>query len=205
MNAITAASKLGDVTCLVVADKADSVASALTKAQHVKKILVAENEAFRGLVAGRYLLHHWSGGRGWDRQCRGRCIRGVFFAERVTPVVIAAQKQFNFTAILASATSFGKVTVLVFCRVGSYSYDDLFQSVMPRIAAKLNVAPVSDIIEIKEPDVFVRTMYAGNAVCKVKNVDPVKVLTVRPTAFEAAKLGSGSASKEDGKLVVLLV
>jgi len=149
LNAITAASKLGEVTCLVVADKADKIAADLAKTQHVKKILVAENEAFKGLLA-----------------------------ERVTPVVVAAQKQFNFTAIIASATSFGK-------------------GVIPRIAAKLNVAPVSDIIEIKEPDVYVRTMYAGNAVCKVKNVDPVKVLTVRPTAFEAAKKGDGSAAKED--------
>lgn len=62
------------------------------------------------------------------------------------------------------------------------------------------MAPVSDIIEIKEPDVYVRTMYAGNAVCKVKNVDPVKVLTVRPTAFEAAKKGDGSAAKENGMI-----
>jgi len=148
LNAITAASKLGDVTCLVVADKADKVADALTKTQHVKKVLVAENEAYKGMLT-----------------------------ERVAPAVIAAQKQFNFTAIVASATSFGK-------------------SVIPRIAAKLNVAPVSDIIEIKESDVFVRTMYAGNAVCKVKNMDPVKVLTVRPTAFEAAKTQGGSAAKE---------
>jgi len=99
-------------------------------------------------------------------------------AERIAPVVLAAQKQFNFTAIVASATSFGK-------------------SVMPRIAAKLNVAPVSDIIEIKEADVFVRTMYAGNAVCKVKNLDPVKVLTVRSTAFEAAKKSDKAPAKEN--------
>jgi len=150
LNAITAASKLGQVTCLVVAEKADGVVTALSKTEHVKKILVVENNAFKGLLA-----------------------------ERVAPVVIAAQKQFNFSAILAAATAFGK-------------------GVIPRIAAKLNVAPISDIIAVKDPQTFTRTMYAGNAVCSVKNGDPVKLITVRPTAFEAAKSGGGSAVKENG-------
>lgn len=54
LNAITAASKLGEVTCLVAAEKAEPIVSALAKTQHVKKILVAENQAFRGLLAGEY-------------------------------------------------------------------------------------------------------------------------------------------------------
>merc|ERR1711962_916931 len=56
---------------------------------------------------------------------------------------------------------------------------------------------VSDIIGIKDADTFVRTIYAGNAVMTLKSKDPVKVVTVRSTAFEAAAGTGGSASMED--------
>ena len=65
-----------------------------------------------------------------------------FLPEAVTPLVLEMQKQFNFTHIVAPATAFGK-------------------NVVPRIAAKLDVAPVSDIVGIKDPSTFVRTIYAG--------------------------------------------
>ncbi|MGO4410315.1 MULTISPECIES: electron transfer flavoprotein subunit alpha/FixB family protein [unclassified Brevundimonas] len=65
----------------------------------------------------------------------------------------------------------------------------------PRIAAKLDTAPISDIVEVVSADTFVRPIYAGNALETVQSVDAKKVITVRPTAFVAAGEG-GSASVE---------
>jgi electron transfer flavoprotein alpha subunit len=65
----------------------------------------------------------------------------------------------------------------------------------PRIAAKLDVAPISDIIEVVSPDTFVRPIYAGNALETIQSADAKKVITVRPTAFAAAADG-GSATVE---------
>ncbi|MBW8304942.1 MAG: FAD-binding protein [Brevundimonas sp.] len=66
---------------------------------------------------------------------------------------------------------------------------------MPRIAAKLDVAPISDIVEVVSNDTFVRPIYAGNALETIQTSDAKKVITVRPTAFDAAAEG-GSASVE---------
>lgn len=65
----------------------------------------------------------------------------------------------------------------------------------PRIAAKLDVAPISDIVEVLSADTFVRPIYAGNALETIQSADAKKVITVRPTAFAAAGEG-GSASVE---------
>lgn len=65
----------------------------------------------------------------------------------------------------------------------------------PRIAAKLDTAPISDIVEVVSADTFVRPIYAGNALETVQSADVKKVITVRPTAFAAAAEG-GSASVE---------
>ncbi len=64
---------------------------------------------------------------------------------------------------------------------------------LPRIAAALDVMQISEIVAVEAPDTFVRPIYAGNAMQTVKSSDAIKVITVRPTAFEAAKTG-GSAS-----------
>uniref|UniRef100_A0A665VNZ5 Electron transfer flavoprotein subunit alpha n=1 Tax=Echeneis naucrates TaxID=173247 RepID=A0A665VNZ5_ECHNA len=98
--------------------------------------------------------------------------------EELTPLVLSTQKQFNFTHICAGASAFGK-------------------NLLPRVAAKLDVAPVSDIIEIKSPDTFVRTIYAGNALSTVKCNEPIKIFTVRGTSFEAAATEGGSGTLED--------
>lgn len=100
-----------------------------------------------------------------------------YLSEPLTELVVAAQAQFSFSHILAGASALGK-------------------SLIPRVAAKLDVAPVSDITDIKSADTFVRTIYAGNAIQTVKVTEPVKVLTVRGTCFEAAECSGGSASEE---------
>lgn len=81
-------------------------------------------------------------------------------------------------------------------------YDALFapattmgKNVTPRIAAKLDVMQLSDVIGIEGQDIFVRPIYAGNAIMTVTSSDPKKVVTVRGTAFEAAGEG-GSAAVE---------
>jgi len=68
---------------------------------------------------------------------------------------------------------------------------------LPRVAAKLDVSPISDIIGIKDADTFVRTIYAGNAVMTLKSLDSVKIITVRSTAFAADEGTGGSSSIED--------
>ena len=67
------------------------------------------------------------------------------------------------------------------------------KNVAPRIAALLDVAQISDIITVEAPDTFVRPIYAGNALATVRSADPVKVITVRTTAFDAAGEGGSAA------------
>ncbi|MBI1905916.1 MAG: electron transfer flavoprotein subunit alpha/FixB family protein [Rhodocyclales bacterium] len=95
-------------------------------------------------------------------------------AENVAALVVAQAD--GYTHILAPATSFGKNT-------------------LPRVAALLDVAQISDIVAVESDDTFVRPIYAGNVLATVKSNDSVKVITVRTTAFEAAGEG-GSASVE---------
>jgi electron transfer flavoprotein alpha subunit len=66
----------------------------------------------------------------------------------------------------------------------------------PRVAAKLDVAQLSDITKVESADTFDRPIYAGNAVALVQSSDPVKVITVRTTGFDAAPATGGSAAVE---------
>lgn len=83
----------------------------------------------------------------------------------------------GFQHIIAPATVFGR-------------------NLLPRVAALLDVAQISDVVAIEAPDTFVRPIYAGNAMARVQSSDAVKVLTVRPTAFDAAPASGGSAPVE---------
>jgi electron transfer flavoprotein alpha subunit len=99
---------------------------------------------------------------------------GKQVAEAVTETVVALSG--GYDAVLIPATSAGK----------NYA---------PRIAAKLDVAPISEIIEVVDASTFVRPIYAGNALETVQSSDAKKIITVRATAFKAAGEG-GSASVE---------
>ena len=71
------------------------------------------------------------------------------------------------------------------------------RNILPRVAAKLDVMQVSDLIEVIDPKTFVRPIYAGNAILTLKSKDPVKIVTVRTTAFEPDESSGGSAAKDN--------
>ena len=101
---------------------------------------------------------------------------------------------------LASPTAENLTATALALLPGSYSHvvvaaTNFGKNVAPRIAAKLDVAQVSDVTGIESPDTFVRPIYAGNAFATVQSKDPVKILTVRTTAFDSAGAG-GSAPVE---------
>ena len=70
------------------------------------------------------------------------------------------------------------------------------KNVAPRVAAKLDVAQISDITKVVSPDTFERPIYAGNAIATVQSSDKVKVITVRTTGFDAAAATDGNAGVE---------
>ncbi|NDH33807.1 MAG: electron transfer flavoprotein subunit alpha/FixB family protein, partial [Betaproteobacteria bacterium] len=93
-------------------------------------------------------------------------------AENIAEQVLALAA--SYSHILAPATAFGK-------------------NLSPRIAARLDVAQISDITAVHSPDAFTRPIYAGNAIATVESMDPVKVITVRTTGFDAAAAASSPA------------
>jgi electron transfer flavoprotein alpha subunit len=70
------------------------------------------------------------------------------------------------------------------------------KNVLPRVAAKLDVAQLSDITKVVSPDTFERPIYAGNAIATVQSNDPIKVITVRTTGFDPVAAAGGSAALE---------
>ncbi|MCL1961050.1 MAG: FAD-binding protein [Desulfovibrionaceae bacterium] len=70
------------------------------------------------------------------------------------------------------------------------------KNVAPRVAAKLDVAQISDVTKVDSPDTFERPIYAGNAIAIVQSGDAVKVITARTTGFDAAAAAGGSAAVE---------
>jgi electron transfer flavoprotein alpha subunit len=96
-------------------------------------------------------------------------------AENVAAQVLAVAG--NYSHILFPATAAGK-------------------NVAPRVAAKLDVAQISEISKVDSPDTFERPIYAGNAIATVQSQDAAKVITVRTTGFDAAAATGGSAAVE---------
>ena len=96
-------------------------------------------------------------------------------AEPLTALIVTIAE--SYSHILAPASTFGK-------------------NVLPRVAALLDVAPIADIIGIESPDTFRRPIYAGNAIATVQCSEPLKVITVRSTNFDAAPTSNRAAPIE---------
>jgi len=100
---------------------------------------------------------------------------GHHLAENLASLIVEVAP--GYSHVLTSATTFGK-------------------NVMPRASALLDKAQISEIVEVKSPDTFVRPIYAGNALATVQSSDEIKMITVRTIKFEAAAAEGGSASVE---------
>lgn len=98
-----------------------------------------------------------------------------FLAEDFGNLVASMGDQYSY--ILAPATTFGK-------------------NFLPRVAAKLDVQQISDIISIESEDTFKRPIYAGSCIATVKSSDPIKIISVRTTAFDAANVTDAEVSIE---------
>ena len=96
-------------------------------------------------------------------------------AENLTSQVLSLAK--NYTHLLVAASANGK-------------------NIMPRIAALLDVAQISEITKVISPDTFERPIYAGNAIATIQSIDSIKAITVRSTGFEPALASGGQASIE---------
>ncbi|MCC6609632.1 MAG: electron transfer flavoprotein subunit alpha/FixB family protein [Burkholderiales bacterium] len=96
-------------------------------------------------------------------------------AENIAPLIVGLAKAYGH--VLAPASTFGK-------------------NVMPRVAASLDVQQISEITEVKSADTFVRPIYAGNALATVQSRDPIKVITVRSTGFDAVPAEGGAGAVE---------
>ena len=96
-------------------------------------------------------------------------------AEDIAPLIVELAPRYSH--ILAPATTGGK-------------------NIMPRVAALLDVAQISDIIGVESADTFLRPIYAGNVIATVQSSDSIKIITVRTTAFAGASLQGGSADIE---------
>ena len=103
-----------------------------------------------------------------------------FLAEDLGNLVVSVAEGFNY--ILAPATTFGK-------------------NFLPRVAAKLDVQQISDIISVEDPNTFKRPIYAGSCIATVKSSDSVKVITVRTTAFDASPMADSSVTVNSGSVV----
>ncbi|KAL1964412.1 hypothetical protein VTN77DRAFT_6970 [Rasamsonia byssochlamydoides] len=99
--------------------------------------------------------------------------------ENFAPLLVENIKNGGFTHVIAGHSAFGK-------------------NLLPRVAALLDVQQVSDITAIESEDTFVRPIYAGNAILTVQSEDPIKVITVRGTAFQGVETEGGSAEIVDG-------
>mmetsp|Transcript_21269 Transcript_21269/g.57238 ORF Transcript_21269/g.57238 Transcript_21269/m.57238 type:complete len:331 (+) Transcript_21269:56-1048(+) len=144
LNAITAASKLGsDTHVLVIGDDYDGPAAAAAGVEGVTGVTTVKTAANP-------------------------------VSEELTAAVLAAHKAGAYSHILAPSTAMGK-------------------SVMPRVAALLDVSAVTEVLSVESEDTFSRPIYAGNAISTVKVLDPIKVLTIRPTAFDKAPAAASPA------------
>lgn len=98
-----------------------------------------------------------------------------FFPEYISPIIKSISDK--YTHIVAANTSHGK-------------------GVIPRLGALLNASPISDVIQIESSDTFIRSIYAGNAICKVKSLDDIKLITIRTSSFSISLPDSSPQIKQ---------
>jgi electron transfer flavoprotein alpha subunit len=99
-------------------------------------------------------------------------------AENITNAALNSINSGDYTHVVAPSSNFGK-------------------NYIPRLAAELDVAPITDVTDIVDGSTFVRPMYAGNALATVTSSDSLKLMTVRTTAFEKSATSGGSGTVED--------
>ena len=159
----------GGSSCLVVADHNNEKLNPATLSAVTAAREIAGDAKVDLLVAGANVdavAAEAAGIEGVGRVLvKDDAVFGRFLGEPLSLLVADVQKKFNHSHVLTSASSVGK-------------------TFLPRAAAMLDVAPISEIIAVKSDDTFVRPIYAGNALATVQSSDPVKLITVRPTAFE---------------------
>ena len=146
LQAVDAATRLGEVHLLGLGSGVDAVAQAAAKVAGVAQVKVVDDAALAESLA-----------------------------EVVTAQVVPLAK--DYSHVVAAATAHGK-------------------DFMPRVAALLDVAQISEVTGIDSADTFRRPIYAGNAIATVQSSDPIKVLTVRGTSFDEAAAEGGSAAIE---------
>lgn len=147
LNAVTAATEMGDELHLLVAgSNCGAAAEAAAQVAGVSKVLVADAASYEHQLA-----------------------------ENVSKLIVELAG--NYSHVVSPATTNGK-------------------NFMPRVAALLDVAQLSDITAVESADTFQRPIYAGNAIATVQSLDSIKVITVRSTGFDAAAAEGGSAAIE---------
>ncbi|KAJ5105054.1 hypothetical protein NUU61_002401 [Penicillium alfredii] len=182
LSAIAAAQKLGgSVTGFLAGSgvKGTSAAEA-AKIKGLEKVLAVENDAYEKVGLFVYFYVQYA-------QYATVSLTIPFFPssilqglpENYAPLLVENIKKGEFTHIVAGHSAFGK-------------------SLLPRVAALLDVQQVSDITGIESEDTFVRPIYAGNAILTVQSSDNIKVITVRGTAFQGVETEGGSAEIVDG-------
>lgn len=112
-------------------------------------------------------------------------IDNVLFADSAA---VAHQLPENVAPFLVDLVQQKAITHVLFCSTAQG------KNVAPRVAALLDVAQISEATDIIDEATFIRPTYAGNALAKVKTSDPIKVLTIRSTAFDGVDMTSGAAS-----------
>lgn len=104
-------------------------------------------------------------------------------AENMAALIAHLVKEKQFAYLLAPATTFGK-------------------NILPRTAALLDVGQISEIVKVISPDTFVRPIYAGNALATVQSLDPIKVITIRSTAFDVPKTDNNKNNENTNNITI---
>jgi electron transfer flavoprotein alpha subunit len=165
------------MSCLVIADHDGKALTAATL--HVVSAAIAIGGKVHVLVAGQDCPEAAKSAASISGVTKVLLADDARYANGLAEnlAALVAKLAPSHTHVLASNSTFGK-------------------NLAPRIAALIDSAQISEIVAVKDPDTFVRPIYAGNALATVRSKDKIKVLTVRVTGFAPAAAGSGAAPIE---------